>query len=94
MYSGWQEIHQVASRPAHAPAPDPAAPPDPALAAVIAAAPAHAAANAAGPALSDALGPAPSLGGEGGRGPEAEGAALDRRGWRGVPAARCSTRRR
>jgi len=92
MYSGWQATHPVASRPA--PAPDPAAPLDPAPAAVIAAAPAHAAANAAGPALSDALGPAPSLGGEGGRGQEGEGAALDRRGWRGVPAARCSTRRR
>ena len=90
MYSGWQATHPVASRPA----PDPAAPPDPAPAAVIAAAPAHAAANAASPALSDALGPAPSLGGEGGRGPEGEGAAPDRRGWRGVPAARCSTRRR
>ena len=86
MYSGWQAIHQVASRPA--PAPDPAAPPDPALA------PAHAAANAAGPALSDALGPALSLGGEGGRGREGEGAVPDRRGWREVPAARCSTRRR
>jgi hypothetical protein len=92
MYSGWQATHPVASRPA--PAPDPAAPLDPAPAAVIAAGPAPAAVTAAGPALCNALGPAPSQGGEGGRGPEADGAALDRRGWRGVPAVRCSTRRR
>jgi hypothetical protein len=80
MFSGWQVIHPVASRPT--PAPDPTAAPDPATV------------TAAGPALGDALGHAPSLGGEGGRGPVAEGAALDRRGWSGVLVVRCSPRRR
>jgi hypothetical protein len=74
--------HPAASRPAPAPDPDTASDPVPADVPAV------------GLALGDALGPAPSLGGEGGRGPVAEGAALDRKGWSAAPAARYSVRRR